>query len=154
MTFPQHSACVNFLLHAMRRDPPPGYSKPSLHQVILCDKAAFTRLASTMASVRQRPDNTFPLGENLLKLRSDPTIVLHLTPLAKAALSQTSAPRSSPYPSSAQRPAQSFGGDKKPCPAYNTMVGALRECGCVLQRLTHVHDRKRSAQMDKNRSFF
>ena len=47
-------------------------------------KAAFTKLGSTMASVRARPDGTFPLGEQLLELRNDPIIVLHLAPLARA----------------------------------------------------------------------
>ena len=97
MTFEQHSTWTNFLIQAMQRDPPPGYCKPSLHQVMLCDKAAFTRLASSMGSVRQAPDGTFPLGLRLLELRSDPTIALHLVPLARQVSAQPAAQRTSPY---------------------------------------------------------
>ena len=98
MTFEQHSTWANFLIQAMQREPPPGYAKPSLHQIMLCDKAAFTRLASTLSSVRQAPDGSFPLGLGLLELRSDPTIALHLVPLARQVAPQASTGRrTGPY---------------------------------------------------------
>ena len=106
MTYSQHSTWTTFLIQAMQRDPPPGYSKPSLHQIMMCDKAAFTRLASTMGAVRQLPDGTYPLGERLLELRSDPTIVLHLAPLARTVASQPSNPRPGPYAGAPQRTTQ------------------------------------------------
>ena len=53
-------------------------------QLLQCDKAAFSRLGSTLASIRQRDDGTYPLGVALLELRTDPLITLHLAPLAKA----------------------------------------------------------------------
>ena len=84
MDYEQHNRWVSFLFTAAQRDMPPGYTRPSLHQLIACDKAAFTKLGSTMASVRARPDGTFPLGEQLLELRTDPIIVLYLAPLARA----------------------------------------------------------------------
>ena len=83
MTFDQHSQWTNFLLQTMQREPPPGYSRPSLHQVMMCDKAAFTKLGTTMGTVRPPNDTTFPLGTNLLALRNDPMIALHLVPLAR-----------------------------------------------------------------------
>ena len=98
MTFEQHNTWANFLIQAMQREPPPGYAKPSLHQIMLCDKAAFTRLASTLSSVRQAPDGSFPLGSALLELRNDPTIALHLVPLARQVASQSSTgTRTGPY---------------------------------------------------------
>ena len=97
MTYSQHSTWTTFLIQAMQRDPPPGYSRPSLHQIMMCDKAAFTSLASSRRAVRQEAGGTFPLGERLLELRSDPTIALHLAPLVKAAASQPSNPRPGPY---------------------------------------------------------
>lgn len=97
MTYEQHTTWLNFLMQAMQREAPPGYSKPSLHQVMLCDKAAFTRLGASMGAVRQLPDGTFPLGVRLLELRSDPTIALYLAPLARAQSYQGPGPRSSPY---------------------------------------------------------
>ena len=104
MTFEQHCAWPNFLLQSLQREAPPGYSKPSLHQLILCDKSAFSRLAMTLGAVRQKEDLTYPLGEELLTLRSDPTIVLDLAPLAKAP-SSSSTTRPAPYTASvAARP--------------------------------------------------
>ncbi|CAL1140183.1 unnamed protein product [Cladocopium goreaui] len=44
MTFEQHTMWTSFLLQALQREPPPGYSKPGLHQLMLSDKAAFTKL--------------------------------------------------------------------------------------------------------------
>ena len=95
MTFEQHCKWTSFLFSAMQRDAPPGYAKPSLHQVMQCDKAAFTRLGSSLRAVRQHENGTFPLGEALLELRADPTIALHLAPLARAASSGQ--PRPGPY---------------------------------------------------------
>ena len=113
MSYQQHSQWTSFLLQAMQCDAPQGYSKPSLHQVMMCDKAAFTRMASSMGSVRQRPDNTCPLGERLLELRSDSMIVLHLAPLARAQASQVPAQRSSPYAAQTPKANQTFAGDRK-----------------------------------------
>ena len=113
MTFEQHSTWTNFLIQAMQREPPPGYCKPSLHQVMLCDKAAFTRLASSMGSVRQAPDGSFPLGIKLLELRSDPTIALHLVSLARQASAQPAAQRTSPYGPSGGKPQQHGATDRK-----------------------------------------
>ena len=98
MNYEQHSRWIAFLFSAAQRDPPPGYSRPSLHQVVACDRAAFTKLGATMASLRARPDGTYPLGEQLLELRTDPLIVLHLAPLARAPKEHPPTPRPTPYP--------------------------------------------------------
>ena len=90
----QHMTWQTFLFDSLHREAPPGYSKPSLHKIIQCDKAAWGRLASLGVSVRQQADGTFPLGEALLQLRQDPSIVLHLSPLAKA---KESSVRPGPY---------------------------------------------------------
>ena len=97
MTYEQHTTWLNFLMQAMQREAPPGYSKPSLHQVMLCDKAAFTRLGASMGAVRQLPDGSYPLGLKLLELRSDPSIALYLAPLVRAQSSQGPVQRPSPY---------------------------------------------------------
>eukprot|EP00435_Cladocopium_sp_Y103_P044391 s1982_g12.t1 len=95
MSFEQHSTWETFLFEALHRDPPPGYSRPTLAQLIQCDKAAFARLGSQTTSVRQRDDGTYPLGEALLALRQDPNIALYLMPLGRSS-SSTSAPVGSP----------------------------------------------------------
>eukprot|EP00435_Cladocopium_sp_Y103_P029318 s1136_g7.t1 len=114
MSYAQHCEWETFLFEALHREPPPGYSRPSLAQMLQCDKAAFTRLASTMSSIRQRDDGTYPLGVALLELRGDPMIALHLAPTAKpvqAAASGSSPWRSQPYASSS--PSKGKGGSGK-----------------------------------------
>ena len=97
MSYEQHNEWETFLFEAMHRDPPPHYVRPTLSQVLQCDKAAFARLASTNTEIRQRADGTFPLGVALLALKSDPSIALYLAPLAKAVQVSAQQMRSSPY---------------------------------------------------------
>ena len=112
MTYEQHTTWLNFLMQAMQREAPPGYSRPSLHQAMMCDKAAFTRLGSSMGSVRQLPDGSYPLGLRLLELRSDPSIALYLAPLARSQSSQGQGPRASPY-NAAPRPGNAANQERK-----------------------------------------
>eukprot|EP00435_Cladocopium_sp_Y103_P056280 s2737_g19.t1 len=102
MSYHQHTEWETFLFEAMHRDTPPGFGRPSLSQLLQCDKAAFSRLASTMPSIRQRDDGSYPLGIALLELRNDPMIALYLAPVAKAVHAsnnpnQPSSWRSQPY---------------------------------------------------------
>ena len=77
MTNDQHHEWVDFLFEALHRDPPPGYTRCSLGQLIQCDKAAWARLGSTVQSVRQDATGGYPLGVALLALRSGPYIALY-----------------------------------------------------------------------------
>ena len=104
MSFDQHGRWEQFLFESLHREPPPGFNRPSLGQILQCDKAAWQRLGTTVNEVRQRRDGTYPLGEALLALMHDPNITLFLMPVAKAASSSTSSPwrnqtqnRSEPY---------------------------------------------------------
>ena len=78
MSFDQRNEWETFLVEALHRESPPGYNKPSLAQVIQCDRAAWARLASTVNSVKQLIDGRHPAGEALLALRADPNITLYL----------------------------------------------------------------------------
>lgn len=114
MAFQQHSAWETFMFETLHREVPPGYTKAGLSQVISCDKAAGARLASMNVSVREAPDGTFPLGEALLNLRSDPAISLYLAPLAKPAQSSSShtTPRPGPYQQLTHQPQHGKGKNK------------------------------------------
>ena len=101
MSYEQHAIWETFLFEALHREAPPGYSRPSLAQLLQCDKAAFGRLSSQVPSVRQRDDATYPLGEALLALRQDPLIALYLMPTAKSSASSSS-PASSGQPPAAR----------------------------------------------------
>lgn len=82
MSFSQHCEWENFLFEALHRDTLPGFSKPTLSEALMCDRAAFSRLTERATEVKQRADQTYPLHEALLALRSDPNIALYLSPLA------------------------------------------------------------------------
>lgn len=98
MSFHQHSQWETFLFEALHREPPPGYQRPTLAQLLQCDKAAFSRLGTQVTNVRQREDGTYPMGEALLALRQDPNIALYLMPLGKTApAANTSAPSNAPH---------------------------------------------------------
>ena len=83
MSFQQHSSWVTFLFESLHREVPQGYSRANLSQVVSCDKAAWARLATLNVSTREAADGTFPLGIALLNLKGDPSITLHLAPLAR-----------------------------------------------------------------------
>ena len=96
MSFHQHAAWETFLFEALHKEPPLGYQRPSLAQLLQCDKAAFARLGTQVTTVRQRDDGTYPVGEALLALRQDPNIELYLMPLGKSS--------SAPSPSAPSNP--------------------------------------------------
>ena len=99
MSYAQHNEWFSFLVDALHREAPPGFQRPSLAQLLQCDRAAWTRLASSLSTIRQRADGTYPLGEALLNLRADPNIVLYLSPVAKliSVSSESSSWRAQPY---------------------------------------------------------
>ena len=84
MSYAEHATWETFLFEALHREAPPGFARPSLAQLLQCDKAAFGRLTAQVTSVRQREDGTYPLGEALLALRHDPLVALFLMPTAKS----------------------------------------------------------------------
>ena len=105
ISFAQHAEWETFLFEALHRDPPPGYSRPSLAQLLQCDKAAWSRLHSVVTDIRQAADGTYPLGLALLNMRQDPHIALYVAPVAKAQTSTSSSTwRAHPYQSSPQQP--------------------------------------------------
>lgn len=97
MSYAQHAEWETFLFEALHREPPPGYSRPSLAQLVQCDKAAWTRLGSVVSNIRQAADGTYPLGIALLSMRSDPHIALFVAPVAKAPQASSSTWRPQPY---------------------------------------------------------
>lgn len=118
MSYAQHCQWESFLF-----DAPPGYNRPSLAQVLQCDKAAWSRLSSTVMELRQRGDGTYPLGEALLQLRHDPNVTLYLAPLSKPASAPSGGHsgdhRSQPYDVKGGNPKGKGKGKKKnpPVPA-------------------------------------
>ena len=84
MSHEQHCIWETYLFESIHREAPPGYHRPSLAQILQCDRAAWSRLSTVVGDLRQRADGTYPLGEALLNLRQDPNIALFLMPVARA----------------------------------------------------------------------
>ena len=112
MSYSQHNTWERFLFESMHRDAPPGYMRPSLSQVLQCDRAAFARLATLGVSTKQAADGSYPLGVALLELRNDPGISLYLAPLAKP-VQQASASTMRPAPYQSGSPNSNKGGKGK-----------------------------------------
>ncbi len=83
MSYVDHQRWVNFLFQALHKEVPPGYCRPSLHQIVMCDKAAWTKIAENCVDVRRAADGTYPLVQLFGQVMNDPTVTLHLSPLAK-----------------------------------------------------------------------
>ena len=114
MSHEQHCVWETYLFESMHREAPPGYHRPSLDQILQCDRAAWSRLSSVLGDLRQRADGTYPLGEALLNLRQDLNIALFLMPVAKAANIPTGFGGHDQRPGPYGNPKGSGGGDKGP----------------------------------------
>ena len=50
-------------------------------QVLRADRAAFTRIAESLASIKRKPDGALPLDKALDEIIQDPSVSFHLLPL-------------------------------------------------------------------------
>ena len=72
----------SFLTMHLQTDPPPGYAKISVAQILQADRRAWMRLAEKLASgIRRKPDNSLPLNGALGELENDPRVTFYLLPL-------------------------------------------------------------------------
>lgn len=65
MSYSQHCQSSHSCSMRFTEKLPPGYLRPSLAQILQCDKAAWSRLSSMTTELRQRADGSYPLGEAL-----------------------------------------------------------------------------------------
>lgn len=91
-----------FLMNHLQVDPPPGYAKVSVQQILRADKQAFLRMAEkTTDGLRRRPDGSLPMDVQFPLLEADPQVTFHLLPLASpssSAPSPTKRPTDEPAP--------------------------------------------------------
>ena len=65
--------------HLSSDDPPPGYSKITVRQILQADQAAWLRLSElTQDGVRRKSDGTLPLDWLFIRVMSDPQVMFHL----------------------------------------------------------------------------
>ena len=80
-----HQIWLQQLLTTLAKDPPEGYSKVRIEQVIKADRELFTIMSNEIkGSLRPTPAWTMPMDEALKLLRVDPRVTMHLLPLPKA----------------------------------------------------------------------
>lgn len=71
-----------FIMSQLREQPPPGYSRVSIQQILKADREAFLRLAEKATDgIRRKANGELPLDGYLPDLESDPRVALHLLPL-------------------------------------------------------------------------
>ena len=72
--------------HLLRRltdiDPPPGYSRVSVQQILAADRAAWMKIAEwTTDGIQRKADGTLPLNLLFTRCMSEPSVTFHLLPL-------------------------------------------------------------------------
>ena len=81
VTWEQHEHWVQYLLHGLTRDCPPGWSRPGIAQLVQADKEAFMVMSSELQSIKATSAGTRPMGEKLEALCYDPRITCLLMPV-------------------------------------------------------------------------
>jgi len=69
----------HLMRHLTSDDPPPGYSKITVRQILQADQAAWLRMSElTQDGIRRKPDGTLPLDALFARVMSDPQVIFHL----------------------------------------------------------------------------
>ena len=69
----------HLMRHLTSDDPPPGYSKITVRQILQSDRAAWLRMSElTQDGVRRKSDGTLPLDSLFARVMSDPQVMFHL----------------------------------------------------------------------------
>ena len=71
----------SYLVQRMQDAPPPGFSKISTVQLLRADRAAFTKMAEDLRSIKPLADGTKPFEQALGTVVADPSVAFHLLPL-------------------------------------------------------------------------
>ena len=73
------------LLQHLQEEPPPGYTKTSLVQILRADRSAFMHIAETISTLKRDAAGELPLERHLPIVLSRPAVTFHLLPLASVA---------------------------------------------------------------------
>ena len=69
ITWEVHERYLQMLTSHLREDPPPGYARPSLQQILKADRQVFLCLIRSGVAVRRRDDNTLALDTASIQAR-------------------------------------------------------------------------------------
>ena len=144
MSWESHGRYLQALFSHLRTEPPEGYVKPTLQQVLKADRQVFLTLIWQDVSVRRRDDDTLEMDAQIMEALKTYEVGFHLMPKPKSGDSkaqQSSSQRSSSPPSAWQpRGSQPYskGGNKgkpkgkgKGKRAANILPAELQNKGCV-----------------------
>ena len=146
MSWESHGRYLQALFSHLRTEPPEGYVKPTLQQVLKADRQVFLTLIWQDVSVRRRDDDTLEMDAQIMEALKTYEVGFHLMPLPKpksgdSKAQQSSSQRSSSPPSAWQpRGSQPYskGGNKgkpkgkgKGKRAANILPAELQNKGCV-----------------------
>ena len=70
----------SFLLDRMQQQAPPGWSRPTIEQVLRTDCAAWVRVSEQLKTLRRDSSGNLSLDSALDRLTSDPHVLFHLLP--------------------------------------------------------------------------
>ena len=113
MSFTKHDRYVQMLFSHLNRDPPTGYNRCSVSQLLAADKAAWSLLIEQ--NVKPRPDlgGNFALDTKLEESLKSYEVSFTLLPLASKAQTKPDAKPQPAAPKAASTPANTKGGGKK-----------------------------------------
>ena len=126
--YEEHEMWVQQLLGQLTREPPNGFAKVSIHQVIRADRELFTIMAQELQdSVQPDPRGALPMEVKLRELRTDPRVTMFLLPMPKGA------PRDTEKPSSTTTPKTTPSAPSRPLKRPKTSTRANTMCPAELK---------------------
>ena len=79
--FETFNSWVNWMFQTIRQQPPPGFNKPSLTQLLRADRQSLIRLQEqSRGGIKPLADGTRPLDDLVKNLINDHTVSFHLLP--------------------------------------------------------------------------
>ncbi|CAJ1404864.1 unnamed protein product [Effrenium voratum] len=93
---------VSWLFKMLAKQPPPGYNKISMAQVLACDQAAFAYMAEHCPDLRHPDRDAYPLQKLMADMSTNFEMMIYAQPLPKPA-SSSSAARVAPYQKTQQK---------------------------------------------------
>ena len=84
LSWEAHERYLQQLTSHLRVDPPTGYTRPTLQQILKADRQVFMYLIRIGAQLKRLPDNKLDLDSKLFQALQSYEVGFHLLPLPKA----------------------------------------------------------------------
>ena len=80
ISWPVHERYVSYLFHQFTQEPPPGFSKITIAQILRADREAFNQASETCPHIRSHGDGTRPLDDVFRNIFQMHQVSFHLLP--------------------------------------------------------------------------